>query len=73
MTAYTRLAYIPKSITGYSNNLYFLLKFDGNDPISEDTWPKIHGEIKMILTQTLHPYWLAFIVLGGALHTTEEK
>lgn len=32
-----------------------------------------HGEMKLVLTWKLDPYWVAFRVLEGAMHTTEEE
>lgn len=31
-----------------------------------------HGEITLVLTQKFHPYWPAFIVLEGSMHTTRK-
>lgn len=31
------------------------------------------GQMKLVLTWKLDPYWVAFTMLEGAMHTTEEE
>lgn len=35
------------------------------------SWVRGHGETKLLLTQKLSPYWLAFIVTEGPIQTTK--